>query len=143
MYMAGIEDEDAFDAWREQLDLRPLAPAVACPYLAVAGEDDDLSPIRFTYELLDLLAAPKTLLLYEGEAHGLHRTTSSSLGPPPLTFVADWLRDRFDGRPAASEHVYVRLTGEARHEPWGASRSPRRAWAAELDALSPDPGRFD
>jgi dienelactone hydrolase len=44
MWMAGYHDEDAFDEFAKKLTLEGLGAKITCPYLSVAGEDDDLSP---------------------------------------------------------------------------------------------------
>jgi len=108
MYMAGYEDEDAFDRFAEgfRLDGRD----VRCPVLIQAGEDDELSPIEHTYELFDQIAQPKKLVVYQGERHAFSGP-AGALGPFWLTMVADWLQDRLDGKPMASERVLVDTTG--------------------------------
>jgi|GEM_PF-5339421 hypothetical protein len=62
--------------------------------------------------------APKQLLLYQGERHGLHTTSSTALGPNPQTYIADWLRDRLDGRPMASQHMLVDMMGQVHGTAW-------------------------
>nr|WP_239522076.1 alpha/beta fold hydrolase [Geodermatophilus sabuli] len=120
MYMAGFSDEEEFDRWAAKLDVLPLAERVTAPYLAIAGEDDELSPVEHTYRLLDAMQTPKQMLVYEGESHGLHTGTSSSLGPHAGTYVADWLRARVDGVPMDSEHSFVDLAGTVQTRPWSA-----------------------
>jgi fermentation-respiration switch protein FrsA (DUF1100 family) len=108
MYMAGYDDEAEFDKFAEGLTLD--GSQVKCPYLVIAGEDDELSPIEHTYRLFDQVRTPKRLLVYQGERHGLGGP-AASLGPHWLTTIAEWLRDRADGKPMASERVYVDVTG--------------------------------
>jgi dipeptidyl aminopeptidase/acylaminoacyl peptidase len=112
MYMAGYEDEDEFDRFMTTLSLRGTGEQVKCPYLVVAGEDDELSPIEYTYELLEAIKTPKELLLYQGETHGLNTTTSSALGPHWHTYMAEWIKDRLDGRPMESKNILVDLAGQ-------------------------------
>ena len=99
MWMAGYEDEDAFDAFAQKLTLAGLGAKIDRPYLIVAGEDDDLSPIEHTYRLYDEIAGPKTLVVYRGEVHGV----TDNLDVRAL--IADWMRDRFDGRPLESRII--------------------------------------
>ena len=66
---------------------------------AVAGEDEDLSPIAHTYKLYDEIAGPKTLVVYKGERHGV----SDNLDV--RAFIADWMRDRFAGKPLQSRRI--------------------------------------
>ncbi len=112
MYMAGYEDEGEFDHFTEGLTLQGVGEKVTCPYLVVAGEDDHLSPIEFTYELLESVCSPKQLLIYEGADHGIGGSSSVELGPNPATFVADWLKDRLDGKPMESQHILVDMAGQ-------------------------------
>lgn len=113
MFMSGYDDEDAFDAFAEKLDLRPIAGDVTCPWLCIAGEDDQLSPLEFTEELFGLIRSPKTLVVYEGANHGLSDSMSVRLGENRNTMIADWLKDRFDGKPATSERVFIDSSGRA------------------------------
>ena len=101
MWMAGYEDEAAFDAFAEKLTLEGLGARIRCPYLIVAGEDDDLSPIEHTHKLYDEIAGPKTLVVYKGEVHGV----TDNLDVRAM--IADWMRDRFDGKPLESRIVLM------------------------------------
>jgi dienelactone hydrolase len=112
MYMAGYEDEDEFDKFAETLTLRGVGEHIKCPYLVVAGEDDELSPIEYTYELLDTIKAPKQLLLYQAEKHGLHTTSSSTLGPNWGVYMAEWIKDRLEGKRMESKNILVDLMGQ-------------------------------
>ncbi len=118
MYMTGYEDEEAFDAFAQTLTLEGVGAKIGCPFLVVAGEDDDLSPIEYTYKLLHEVKSPKELLLYQGERHGLNTTTSSALGPDAQTYMADWLLDRLEGKPALSQHRLVDMQGQVRAQSW-------------------------
>jgi esterase/lipase len=115
MYMAGFKDEGEFDKFAQTLSLKGVGEKVKCPYLVIAGEDDQLSPIEYTYDLLETVSAPKQLLLYEGADHGLGGSPSSSLGPNAATFQADWLKDRLDSKPMQTKHMKVDATGQV-HE---------------------------
>jgi len=112
MYMAGYEDEDEFDKFAEKLTLKGAAEQIKCPYLVIAGEDDELSPIEYTYELLNTIQTPKQLVLYQGEKHALHSTSSSALGPNWGVYTAEWIKDRLDGKPAESKNILVDLMGQ-------------------------------
>jgi fermentation-respiration switch protein FrsA (DUF1100 family) len=68
MYMAGYDDEDEFDrAVSGLISVEGLGPLVHCPYLAIGGEDDELTALEPTFALLDDIPAPKELLLLQGE----------------------------------------------------------------------------
>jgi dienelactone hydrolase len=100
MWMAGYDDEAKFDAFARTLTLAGLGQRIKCPCLIVAGEDDELSPIAHTYKLYDEIAAPKTLIVYKGERHGV----SDNLDVRAQ--IADWMKDRFDGKPLASRRIF-------------------------------------
>jgi dienelactone hydrolase len=100
MWMAGYHDEDAFDEFAKKLTLEGLGAKITCPYLSVAGGDDDLSPIEHTYKLHDEIKSPNTLVVYRGELHGV--TDNMDV----RAFIADWMKDRFDGKPLASRRIY-------------------------------------
>jgi len=112
MYMAGFQDEGEFDKLAATFSLKGVGEKVKCPYLVVAGEDDHLSPIEFTYNLLETIPSPKQLLVYEGADHGLGGSSAAVLGPNPASFVADWIADRMDGKPAQTKHMKVDATGQ-------------------------------
>jgi len=123
MYMAGYQDEAEFDKFAATLSLRGVGERIKCPYLAVAGEDDHLSPIQFTYDLLDSISAPKQMLLYEGADHGIGNATSAILGPSNLTFVAEWLSDRLDGKAMPTKHMKVDAVGQVHESTFAEARA--------------------
>jgi dienelactone hydrolase len=121
MAMAGYVDEDAFDAFARRWVLSGDAAAIRAPYLAIAGEDDELSPIVNTYRLLERIPAPRQLMLYRGEKHSVGGGPAARSGPNHLDAAADWFADRFDGRPVIEEATIVETSGQARTaalDPW-------------------------
>jgi len=118
MYMAGYEDEEEFDQFAETLTLHGVGEQIKCPFLVVAGEDDELSPIEYTYELMDVMKAPKELLLYQGERHGLNTTSSSALGPNARIYTAEWIKDRLDSKPMESKKILVDMMGQTHVTPF-------------------------
>ncbi|QYE37127.1 esterase FrsA (plasmid) [Polymorphobacter sp. PAMC 29334] len=123
MFMAGIDDEDALEAFMLRMDVRPLSAQIAMPYFVMAGEDDSLSDISCTLDHMNAVVGPKTLVMYAGEEHGMGGSRSSQLGTPFFTVIADWLVDRAAGHPAASTYTVVDRTGRAHSEPWGERRT--------------------
>ena len=115
MFMAGIQTEPEMDKFLQSWSVLPLGPLIKCPYLTVAGEDDQLSRIEYTYQMLDAISAPKQMLLYEGGKHGVGGVPSAENGPNPATYVADWLKDRLDGKPMQTKHMKVDAAGNV-HE---------------------------
>lgn len=111
MAMAGIVDEDEFADLASRHDLRPLADRIEHPYLALAGEDDELSPLAGTLELLSDMRSSRELVIYEGERHSLGGGPATRFGPHPLTLVSDWFVDRFAGRDAKDAVTVVGVDG--------------------------------
>lgn len=111
MYMSGYNDEAAFDEFAKSLTLKTVAAKVSCPYLVVAGEDDELCSIEFVDQLMAEIRAPKVLIVYEGEKHSIRN-------PRARTLIVDWLKDRLDGKPFKSEKIYVETSGKEAHTAW-------------------------
>jgi fermentation-respiration switch protein FrsA (DUF1100 family) len=104
MYMAGYDDEAAFDEFAKKIDVRGLESKIKAPLLIVTGEDDELCPIEDLYEVIRKVPHPKTLAIYEGERHSIRNPFARDL-------AADWLKDRLDGKPMKSEKIFVEISG--------------------------------
>jgi alpha/beta superfamily hydrolase len=115
MYMTGLHDEDAFDTFARTLDLRDVAGQVECPYLVLAGEDDELSPIQHTLELARHIRGPVDVVIYRGERHSIGSGPAAAFGPNRHHLVAGWAQDRQAGKPARDRFRVVDVTG-AVHE---------------------------
>jgi dipeptidyl aminopeptidase/acylaminoacyl peptidase len=111
MYMAGYDDEAAFDEFAKTLTLKRVTSKIRCPYLVVAGEDDDLCPVEFVHEFMEEIPGPKVLVVYEGEKHSIRN-------PRARMLLVDWLADRLAGKPFKSEKIYVELSGRETHSDW-------------------------
>jgi dienelactone hydrolase len=111
MYMAGFTDEAAFDAFRRTLTWAGQAEKIRVPYLCVAGEWDELSPMVHTERMLSTMNNPRRLVVYQDARHAIGACPSVNLGPHPPTMVADWMSARFAGKPMASERWYVDNSG--------------------------------
>lgn len=122
LYMTGQTDEGEFVKIAAKLNAPELASHVTCPMMVAAGEDDQLSDTRYLFEYFRNLKVPKTLVLYEGEDHGLHFSRAGQLGPEANTVVCDWLIDRLTGKPAKSQYIEVDQTGQVHVEDWGTDR---------------------
>lgn len=128
MFMAGLYgDEDAFDRMAAEYDLRPMVAGMQVPWLVVAGEADELSPVEWVYELARACPAPSSLLIYAGARHALTESLAPVLGPSWRNAIADWLWDRVSGVPAASDFRFVTGTGEVVSRPHPAAGSPALA----------------
>lgn len=125
MFMAGLQhDEDAFDRLVSGYDLRRLIDGMAVPWLVVAGEADELSPVEWVYEMGRRCPAPSSLLVYSGARHALTESPAPVLGPPFRTAIADWLADRARGVPAASDLRYVTAAGDVISRPHPRAAGP-------------------
>lgn len=119
MWMSGLErDEAAFDDLATEIDLRPVMRQMTVPWLVVAGDEDELSPIQHSYDLVAACAAPSAMLVYQQGRHALSLPTPSvASGPNWLTYSADWLLDRVDGKPVEERIDYVLPTGDIQRRP--------------------------
>ncbi len=116
MYMTGYETETDFDEFARSLTLADAAARISCPYIAIAGGDDELSPIRYTFELFTKLLVPKQLVVFEGERHSIGGGMSATLGPDRHALLADWFADRFAGIPMPSRFLRVDTSGKMNEE---------------------------
>ena len=111
MYMSGYTDERKFDTFCKTLTWEGHAEKIRIPYLCVAGEADELSPIEHTERMMNTLRCPKQLVVYQDSRHSVGNVPSAHLGPHPQTLVADWISARLNGKPFASERCYVESSG--------------------------------
>ena len=112
MYMSGITDEAEFDKFRKTITWEGHTDKVRVPYLCVAGEFDELSPIEHSVRLVKTVKGPKQMVVYQDSRHSVGNVPAANLGPFPGVLVADWLTDRLAGKPFPSEHWFVRSNGQ-------------------------------
>jgi dipeptidyl aminopeptidase/acylaminoacyl peptidase len=118
MYMSGIDDEAEFDRFRAGLTWEGHAERIRAPYLCVAGEFDELSPLEHTERLMRALGGPKRLVVYQDSRHSVGNVPAANLGPTPTILMADWMRATLvDGKPFVSERWYVESTGRVVKSP--------------------------
>lgn len=124
MYMAGYDDEAAFDRFIKDFDLRKRVGNLTCPYLVLGGELDELSPIRHTYDLVSHVPGPTELVIYQNERHAPGRSPASQFGPHWYTTMADWLGTRVRDRkaPTANRFMYVTASGKVEDRPFPTRR---------------------
>jgi fermentation-respiration switch protein FrsA (DUF1100 family) len=115
MYYTGIKSETELNRFLQTWTLRGVAEKVTCPYLLVGGEDDQLTPIEYGFELMNSISAPKQMLVYEGALHGVLGAPSVGNGLNSGTYVADWFDDRFKGKPMPTKLMKVDAAGQV-HE---------------------------
>ena len=111
MYMSGITDEAEFDELRRGMTWEGHAGRIRVPYLCVAGEFDELSPIEHTERLMKALGGPRRLVVYQDSRHSVGNVPAANLGPAPTILMADWMAATLDGKPFPSEKWYVESTG--------------------------------
>lgn len=112
MYMSGITDEAEFDAFRKGMTWEGHAEKVRAPYLCVAGEFDELSPLEHTERLMQALGGPRRLVIYQDSRHSVGNVPAANLGPFPPVLMADWMVATLDGKPFPSERWYVEASGK-------------------------------
>jgi dienelactone hydrolase len=112
MYMSGITDEDEFDEFRKTITWEGHTEKIRVPYLCVAGEFDELSPIEHSERLVKSVKGPKLMVVYQESRHSVGNVPAANLGPFPPILVADWIADRLAGKPLASERWFVRSNGQ-------------------------------
>ena len=118
MYMSGYTEEQKFNEFCKTLTWVGHADKIRAPYLCVAGEADELSPIEHTERLLQTLRCPKQLVVYQDSRHSVGNVPSAHLGPHPQTLVADWMNARLNGKAFASERWFVESSGHIVKTPY-------------------------
>jgi pimeloyl-ACP methyl ester carboxylesterase len=120
MYMSGITDEAEFDEFRKMtITWEGHAEKIHVPYLCVAGEAEELSPLEHSERLLKAIKGPKQMVVYQDSRHSVGNVPAANLGPFPPTLVADWMADRFAGKAFASGRWYVTASGQINKAPFG------------------------
>jgi dipeptidyl aminopeptidase/acylaminoacyl peptidase len=112
MYMSNITDEAKFDAMRRGMTWVGHAERIRAPYLCVAGEADELSPLEHTERLMKVLGGPKRLVVYQDSRHSVGGVPSANLGPAAPALVADWMLATLQGKPFTSERWFVQASGQ-------------------------------
>ncbi len=118
MWMSGYTDEGAFDEFRKTLTWEGYAERIKVPYLCVAGEAEELSPLEYTEKMFSVMHAPRQLIVYQESKHSVGFVPSANLGPNPYTMMSEWMADRIAGKPLASERWYVDNTGKVHTTPY-------------------------
>jgi dipeptidyl aminopeptidase/acylaminoacyl peptidase len=116
MFMSDFTDEDAFDRFVETLSWEGEPAKIRVPYLCLAGEADELSPLQHTERLIGELNGPKQLVIYQGSRHSI-RGPAAANGPHPQSLMADWMAARLNGEPLRSERWFVESGGKVVKSP--------------------------
>lgn len=117
MFMANIQDEAKFNEFCKSISWEGHAQKIAMPYLCLTGESDELSPLRYTEQLIDSMSCPRRLVIYQDSRHAIGGVPSASLGPFAPGLVADWMADRLAGKPMESERWFVDAAGRVEKSP--------------------------
>jgi dienelactone hydrolase len=111
MWMSNYTDESKFNEFVKSLTWEGHAEKIRSPYLVVAGEADELSPLEHTERMVRAMPGPRQLVIYADSRHSVGNVPAANLGPFPPTLVADWLVARLNGKPFNSERWFVEPTG--------------------------------
>ena len=109
MYMAGYDDEDAFDELAAEMINDDLYGDINCPMLMVTGEYDELTRLEDTFSVYDMVNAPKELWVYGEEFHPI----GPSSGEWQIAAL-DWLGKALNGG-IGSDHackLYITREGD-------------------------------
>lgn len=117
MYMSGYTDEAKFDEFRKTITWEGHADKIKVPYLVVAGEAEELSPLEHSERLVKTVKGPKQFVVYQDSRHSVGNVPAANLGPFPPMLVADWLAERLAGKPMTSEKWYVTASGQINKTP--------------------------
>jgi dienelactone hydrolase len=111
MWMSNYTDETKFDEFVKTLTWEGHAEKIRRPYLVVAGEADELSPLAYTEKMISAMKGPRQLVIYADSRHSVGNVPAANLGPFPTALVADWLVARLAGKAFASERWFVEPSG--------------------------------
>ena len=111
MWMSNFTDEPRFDEFAKTLTWEGHVEKIRTPYLVVAGEADELSPLEHTERMVRAMSGPRQLVIYADSRHSVGNVPAANLGPFPPALVADWLVARLNGKPVNSERWFVDPTG--------------------------------
>jgi dienelactone hydrolase len=117
MYMSNITDEVEFDEFRRSMTWEGHAEKIRAPYLCVAGEHEELSPLEHTERLMKALGGPRRLVVYQDSRHSVGNVPATNLGPFPPTLIADWMAATLNGKTFPSERWFVEATGRVVKSP--------------------------
>jgi dienelactone hydrolase len=112
MYMSNIADEAQFDQFRKAMTWEGYAQRIRQPYLCMAGEADEVSPISHTERLMKALGGPKRLVIYQDSRHAIGGVPSANLGPFAPEHMADWMAQSLEGKTFANERWFVQASGQ-------------------------------
>lgn len=135
MYMAGLQDEEAFDRMAEQMTSFGFGSNIRCPTLICSGEFDPLTRLDEVSTMFDEIAGPKELWVFENQAHD-YRGLPNLCELDTIHFMIDWVLDAVSGK-FPKNHRRITLipqtTGAGPYEdrtlfaPWASKENPTKA----------------
>jgi dipeptidyl aminopeptidase/acylaminoacyl peptidase len=123
MYMAGIKNENEFDAMWQKMDTKGYSTNVKCPTLLTMGEYDPLCHLEDAIDFFDELTCPKELWVLENEFHRISLREGIG-GIEIYPYIADWLRDEVDGRHPKNLNKTIFITQNSGAGPYSAPMKP-------------------
>jgi dienelactone hydrolase len=111
MWMSNFTDEIQFNRFAKTLTWEGHAEKIKRPYMVVAGEADELSPLEHTERMINTMRGPRQLVIYADSRHSVGNVPSANLGPTPAILMADWLLARLSGKAFLSERWFVEASG--------------------------------
>lgn len=112
MYMAGMADEDEFDAMARDMTVKGYMDKIKCPTLLVSGEFDPLCPLEDAIEVYGDITARKEMWVLEDQFHPLWGLPNLG-GLDCHPYVMDWFRRALvDGRTSEDRIAYVAANGD-------------------------------
>jgi esterase/lipase len=111
MWMSDYSDETEFDRFVRSLTWEGHAERIRVPYICVAGECEELSPLVDTERMFSKMTSPRQFVVYQESRHSVGNVPSCNFGPFPATLVADWMAARLAGKPMANERWFVESSG--------------------------------
>jgi pimeloyl-ACP methyl ester carboxylesterase len=111
MYMAGMTDEDEFDAMARGMTMKGYAEKIKAPTLLVTGEFDPLCPLEDAIEVYKDLTCRKEMWVIEDQFHPLWGIPNLG-GLDCHQFVLDWLKGVLVDKKSSKDRVaYVAKNG--------------------------------
>jgi len=137
-YLTGAQSEEELDAIGDSMSLDGEMGSISCPTLLTVGEYDPRSPLDEVIALYEKMDCERQLWIHEDQHHlctPSGRINASERGLWNLdtySFMFDWLRDRFQGRPVdrSGEVTYLVNSGSGPH---GTSVRTAETWMDAYD----------
>ncbi len=106
MYMAGMDDEKAFDEMAGKMHLFDHADKITARTLMVTGEYDPLTPLEDALEIFEMVKGPKELWVIEDAFHGMNDYDHFGQLDHEI-LLADWLGDALAGNAPVKDGARV------------------------------------